>query len=67
MRHGFDTGTAAEMVALIEEEIHGREDLERIIDLLPVEFKGAGESDFGNPEVMSPSALRGWLQGVLKH
>ena len=64
-RHGFAEGSAAEMVALIEEEINGHEDLERIIDLLPDELEGAGEAAFGDPAVMSPDALRGWLRGVL--
>ncbi len=32
-------------LALIEEEIHGHEDLERIINLLPSEREGTGDAD----------------------
>ena len=52
------------MAAVIEEEIGSHRDLERIIDRLPPELADAGEADFGNPEVMSPEALRRWLRAV---
>ena len=64
-RHGFATGSAAEMVSLIEEEIRDHRDLDAIIDLLPPELKEATDADFGDPEVMSPDALRSWLKQVL--
>ena len=64
-RHGFAEGPAADMVTLIEEEIHGHEDLERIINLLPPELEQAGDTDFGNPAVMSPERLRQWLREAL--
>lgn len=63
--HGFCTGQAAEMAAVVEEEIDGHQDLEKIIDLLPPELEPAGEADFGNPETMSPQAMRDWLRSVL--
>ncbi len=65
-RHGFCTGDAEEMAAVVEEEISGYRDLEKIIDLLPPELEDAGEKDFGDPAVMSPAALRGWLRDALK-
>ena len=64
-RHGFAEGSAAEMTALIQNEIRDHRDLERIIDLLPPELEGAAESDYGNPELMSPEALRQWLRATL--
>jgi hypothetical protein len=64
-RHGFAEGSAAEMVDLIEQEIRGHEDLERIINLLPPALEHAGDADFGDPAVMSPEALRRWLRDVL--
>lgn len=64
-RHGFAKGPAAEMIAVIEEEIQGHEDLERIINLIPKELEGASDADFGNPDVMSPASLRSWLREAL--
>jgi hypothetical protein len=61
---GFATGDAAAMAAVIEEEIDGFRDLERIIDRLPRELADAEETDFGDPEIMSPEALRAWLRTV---
>lgn len=65
-RHGFAKGPAAEMISVIEDEIQGHEDLEKIINLIPHELKGASDSDFGSPDVMSPASLRTWLQRVLE-
>ena len=65
-RHGFCTGNAAEMANVVEEEVAGHRDLEKIIDHLPAELESAGEAEFGDPEVMSPEALRAWLKQVLK-
>ena len=64
-RHGFCTGDAAEMAAMVEAEIDGHRDLEKIIDHLPQELETAGEDDYGDPAVMSPEALRTWLHGIL--
>lgn len=61
---GFATGDAAAMADVIEQEIKDYRDLEQIIDLLPPELETAGEADFGKAEIMSPSALRSWLQAV---
>ena len=49
---------------VIEEEIDGFRDLERIIDRLPQELADAEEADLGDPEIMSPEALRTWLRTV---
>lgn len=64
-RHGFAEGPAAEMISVINDEIKGHEDLDRIINLIPKELEGASDSDFGNPDVMSPASLRTWLREVL--
>ena len=64
-RFGFSKGDAAEMISVLEEEIDGYQDLEVVIDLLPPELESAGETDFGNPETMSPGALRRWLRQIL--
>ena len=64
-RHGYCHGDASEMATVVEEEITGHHDLERIIDRLPPELETAGEAEFGNPSVMSPGALRGWLQNAI--
>lgn len=64
-RHGFAEGSSAEMIALIEEEIRDHKDLEAIINLLPSELEEASDSNFGDPKVMSPQALRNWLRKVL--
>ena len=64
-RYGFDESDAADMIAVLEEEIADYRDLEKVIDCLPAELEQAGESDFGDPEVMSPEALRGWLKEII--
>lgn len=63
-RHGFRTGSADAMASVVEEEIDGHHDLERLIDRLPAELEEAGESDFGDPSVMSPERLRDWIRQV---
>ena len=65
-RHGFANGPAADMVTVIEEEIRDHRDLEAIIDLIPPELENANDTHFGDPNLMSPKALRTWLQTVLK-
>ncbi|MEM7699629.1 MAG: glycosyltransferase [Verrucomicrobiota bacterium] len=64
-RYGVADKDAAAMIEVLEEEINGHPDLEVIIDLLPEELTDAGESDFGDPQVMSPEALQTWLRDVL--
>ena len=64
-RHGYCTGPAAEMAAVLEEEIDGHRDLEKLIDLLPPELETAEDADFGDPERMSPEALRSWIRATL--
>ena len=53
------------MIRVLEEEIGGYQDLEIVIDALPDELKDAGESDYGDSQVMSPDALRAWLRDLL--
>lgn len=56
------TPGAKEMSAVIREEILDYRDLESLIDSVPAELEHAKDEDFGNPQVMSPSALREWIQ-----
>ena len=58
----LQTAPSREMAKVIEEEVEDYKDLEKIIDHLPKELKNAGEKDFGNPEVMSPEAMRDWIR-----
>jgi hypothetical protein len=60
-RHGFREGHAAAMISVLEEEIRSHHDLDRLIDHLPPELESAGESDYGNPDLMAPEALRPWI------
>lgn len=64
-RHGFLTGDAAEMAAVVEDEIRDHRDLDKIIDHLPPELKDAGESEYGDSSVLSPEALRNWLRATI--
>ncbi|MEM7111435.1 MAG: glycosyltransferase [Chloroflexota bacterium] len=52
----------AEMARVLDEEIHSHKDLELLIHHLPSELEDAGQTDFGNPEVMSPAAMQAWIQ-----
>lgn len=61
-KYGFAEGDAAQMAAVLREEIRGHEDLDQIIDHLPEELKEADETHLGDPGVMSPASLRIWIQ-----
>ncbi len=63
-RHGYCTGAAAEMADVLSEEIADHRDLERLIDRLPPELEAAGEADFGDPQRMSPQAVRAWIRAA---
>ena len=65
-RHGVADEEASSMIAVLEEEIGGYQDLEIVIDALPDPLRDAGESDYGNPEVMSSEDLRAWLRELLE-
>lgn len=65
-RHGFLEGDAAAMAELVEEQIDGYRDLEKIIDLLPPELLHAADSELGDPGTMSVDALRDWLRQNLQ-
>ena len=58
----LNTPSSRDMADVIDEEISDYRDLELIIDHLPNELKEAGEADYGDPEVMSPAAMRQWIQ-----
>lgn len=53
-----------EMAAVLDKEIKTAQDLERIIDLLPDELLHAADAELGNPQLMSPAALKLWLGKV---
>ena len=53
-----------EMAQLIDNEIKTAEDLDRIIDLLPEELLHASDAELGSPQLMSPAALKQWLDKV---
>ncbi len=61
-RYGFSEGNARAMGDVLRQEISGYQDLEKLIDHLPAELENAGEAEFGNPEVMSPDAMRSWIK-----
>jgi hypothetical protein len=61
-RYGYCSGAAAEMAAVLEEEIADHRDLEKLIDHLPAELEAAGDADLGDPGCMSPQALRAWIR-----
>ncbi|WP_215405622.1 glycosyltransferase [Vibrio gigantis] len=50
-----------EMADVFTREINSHEDLELIINVLPPELAAAGDSDLGNPRVMSPQSVRHWI------
>ena len=53
-----------EMAQLIDKEIKTVADLDRIIDLLPEELLHASDAELGSPQLMSPAALKQWLDKV---
>lgn len=61
-KYGLAQEDAAEMAAVLREEIRGHEDLDQLIDHLPEELKEADEAHLGDPGVMSPAALRSWIK-----
>ena len=56
------TPFSRDMADVIDQEITDYRDLELIIDHLPDELVDAGEADYGDPEVMSPAAMRQWIK-----
>ncbi len=64
-RHGYCSGVAAEMASVLEDEITDHHDLEKLIDHLPPELEGAGEADYGDPQCMTPEALRAWIRQTI--
>ena len=50
------------MIRVFEEEIHGAEDLERLIDRQPPELAAAEDADLGDPERMPAEAVQRWIR-----
>lgn len=40
------------------------DELEQVVQRLPPELDGAADADLGDPDVMSPAALRAWLESL---
>ncbi len=53
-----------EMADVFTREINSHKDLELIIDVLPPELASAGDSDLGNPKVMSPQSVQHWISSA---
>jgi len=56
------TTESQQMAQVLDEEIRDYRDLERLIDVVPLQLAQATEADFGNPEIMSPAAMAGWIR-----
>lgn len=50
-----------EMADVFVKEIDSHKDLELIIDVLPPELAAVSDKELGNPNVMSPQAVRHWI------
>ncbi|MBA5760791.1 glycosyltransferase [Vibrio sp. 404] len=53
-----------EMADVFVKEIASHKDLELIIDVLPPELATVSDRDLGNPNVMSPQAVRHWIMSA---
>jgi hypothetical protein len=53
-----------EMAAVFEQQVLSHEVLERIIDTLPQALADTPDSQLGDPNVMSPAEIEGWLKEV---
>ncbi len=51
-----------EMASVLDEEIRSSADLDILIDHLPPELLEASDNDLGNPDIMSPAAVKAWIQ-----
>ena len=54
--------TNEDMARVLDEEIHDYRDLELLINHLPAELEAATDAQLGDPAVMSPQVLQGWIQ-----
>jgi hypothetical protein len=52
-----------EMAAVVDDHASVAE-LERVVRVVPPELEGVPDTGLGNPDVMSPSRLRSWLEGL---
>jgi glycosyltransferase involved in cell wall biosynthesis len=50
------------MVAVLDDEIHSYRDLDLLINHLPPALADATDKQLGDPAVMSPAAVRAWIQ-----
>jgi hypothetical protein len=50
-----------EMARIVMEEIKSYQDLDLLINDLPDELINAEDKDLGNPEIMSPKAMKEWI------
>jgi hypothetical protein len=50
------------MARVLEQEIHGAEDLERLIHQRPPQLEGAEDADLGAAERMPAEAVREWIR-----
>ncbi|OAN13805.1 glycosyltransferase [Photobacterium jeanii] len=50
-----------EMADIFDQQVGSHEDLEAIINDLPPELVDATDADLGDPQLMSPKAVRAWL------
>ncbi len=51
-----------DMVRVIDEEIHTHEDLDLLINHLPLALENINTSDLGDPAVMSPIDVQDWIR-----
>ncbi|MCK5829271.1 MAG: glycosyltransferase [Methylococcales bacterium] len=58
-KHGVPHNEA--MARVLDEEILSSADLDAIINHLPQELENVSEADLGNPNVMSPEAMKEWI------
>jgi hypothetical protein len=51
-----------EMARVLDDEIHGADDLEALLHRLPPELEQARDEDLGSPELMPADAVRTWIR-----
>lgn len=49
------------MASVFDQEVKSHEDLEAIINVLPIELADADDADLGDPKLMSPAAVKEWI------
>lgn len=51
-----------ELALVLDDEIHGADDLEVLLHRLPPELEHARDEDLGSPELMPADAVRAWIR-----